>query len=42
MMQAITEKEAIHRCPNCRIGSMIRIAVLPCYHWPTMPPPDSS
>ncbi len=42
MKEAITEKEALHRCPHCGIGSMIRVAVLPCYRWPTLPPPDTS
>jgi hypothetical protein len=42
MMEAITKKEDIHRCPHCGTGSMIRVAVLPCYRWPAVPPPDSS
>jgi hypothetical protein len=41
MMEAITEKDDIHRCPRCGIGSMIRIAVLPCYRWPAVPPDTS-
>ena len=41
MKEAITEQQDIHRCPRCGIGSMIRIAVLPCYRWPAMPPPDT-
>ena len=42
MKEAITEKETLHRCPHCGIGSMIRVALLPCYRWPALPPPDSS
>jgi hypothetical protein len=42
MQDAITEKDILHRCPHCGIGSMIRIAVLPCYRWPAVPPPDTS
>ena len=41
MKEAITEQQDIHRCPRCGIGSMIRVAVLPCYRWPAMPPPDT-
>jgi len=39
MKEAITEQQDIHRCPRCGIGSMIRVAVLPCYRWPALPPP---
>jgi putative transposase/transposase-like zinc-binding protein len=42
MKEAITEQEDIHRCPHCGRGSMIRVAVLPCYRWPALPPPDTS
>jgi hypothetical protein len=42
MKEAITEQQDIHRCPRCGVGSMIRIAVLPCYRWPALPPPDTS
>jgi hypothetical protein len=42
MKEALTEKEDLHRCPRCGVGSMIRVAVLPCYRWPVVPPPDSS
>jgi hypothetical protein len=42
LKEAITEQEDIHRCPHCGIGLMIRIAVLPCYRWPAIPPPDTS
>jgi hypothetical protein len=42
MKEAITEQEEIHRCPHCGSGLMIRIAVLPCYRWPAIPPPDTS
>jgi hypothetical protein len=41
MREAITEKEVVHRCPHCGIGSMIRVAVLPCYRWPARPPDTS-
>jgi Putative transposase/Transposase zinc-binding domain len=41
MKEAITEQPDIHRCPRCGIGSMIRVAVLPCYRWPALPPPDT-
>ena len=42
MREAITEKDVPHRCPHCGIGSMIRVAVLSCYRWPAVPPPDTS
>ena len=42
MKDAITEQEVLHRCPHCGTGSMIRVAVLPCYRWPAVPPPDTS
>ncbi len=42
MKEAITETEALHLCPRCGIGSMIRVEVLPCYRWPAIPPPDTS
>jgi hypothetical protein len=42
MKEAITEKQDLHRCPCCGIGSMIRVAILPCYRWPATPPPDTS
>ena len=42
MKESITEKQDIHRCPRCGAGSMTRIAVLPCYRWPSVPPPDTS
>jgi hypothetical protein len=42
MKEAITEQEDLRRCPHCGIGSMIRIAELPCYRWPAIPPPDTS
>jgi hypothetical protein len=41
MKEAITEQQDVHRCPRCGIGSMIRVAVLPCYRWPALPPPDT-
>jgi len=41
MLAEITEKP-VRLCPHCGIGSMIRIAILPSYHWPATPPPDTS
>jgi Putative transposase len=41
LLEAITEKE-FNRCPHCGIGTMIRIAILPRYPWPAVPPPDTS
>jgi Putative transposase/Transposase zinc-binding domain len=41
LLEAITEKE-FSRCPHCGIGTMIRIAILPPYPWPAVPPPDTS
>ena len=38
----ITEKEPPHRCPQCGNGSMIRIAMLLCYRWPSVPPQNTS
>jgi len=29
-------------CPHCGIGTLLRIAILPRYAWPALPPPDSS
>jgi len=40
MLEAITEQPIIG-CPHCRIGAMIRIAVLPHYRWPLLPPDTS-
>ena len=40
MLEAITEKPII-RCPRCGTGAMIRIAVLPHYRWPAVPPDTS-
>jgi hypothetical protein len=34
--------ESLRRCPQCGIGTMIRVLILPPYRWPTIPPPDSS
>jgi len=31
----------LRRCPACRAGSLIRIAIMPAYRWPQRPP-DSS
>jgi len=42
MKELITEKEDIHRCPHCGIGSMVRVAVLEPIRWPAIPPPDTS
>jgi Putative transposase len=41
MLEEITEKPA-RLCPQCGIGAMIRIAILPAYRWPAIPPPDTS
>jgi hypothetical protein len=41
MKEALTAQQDIHRCPRCGVGSMIRVAVLPCYRWPALPPPDT-
>ena len=41
MQEALTEPDTLHRCPQCGVGSMIRIAVLPCYRWPAIPPDTS-
>jgi Putative transposase len=41
LLEAIAEKE-FNRCPHCGIGTMIRVAILPRYLWPAVPPPDSS
>jgi hypothetical protein len=41
MREEITEKPA-RLCPHCGIGAMIRIAILPAYPWPAVPPPDTS
>jgi hypothetical protein len=40
LLESLTETP-VRRCPECGIGTMIRIAVLPHYRWPA-PPPDSS
>ncbi len=29
-------------CAHCGIGTMVRVAHLPAYRWPAMPPPNSS
>lgn len=34
--------KAERRCPQCGIGTMIRVKTLPVYRWPAIPPPDSS
>jgi hypothetical protein len=41
VLEEITEKPA-SLCPHCGIGTMIRIAILPSYQWPAIPPPDTS
>lgn len=41
MLQAITE-EPLRLCPNCGIGAMIPIRILPSYPWPAIPPSDTS
>ncbi len=34
--------QAERRCPQCGIGTMIRVQTLPVYRWPALPPLDSS
>lgn len=34
--------EPERRCPQCGIGTMIRVTILPAYRWPAIPPPDTS
>jgi hypothetical protein len=41
LLRAVTETER-NRCPHCGIGTMIRIAILPRYPWPSAPPSDTS
>jgi hypothetical protein len=31
-----------NRCPCCGVGTMIRVAILPRYMWPAVPPPNTS
>jgi hypothetical protein len=40
LVKTLLEK-VIQSCPKCRIGTLIRVAVLPIYRWPARPP-DSS
>lgn len=40
MMESITETPG-RCCPECGIGTMVRIAVLPGYRWPASPPNTS-
>ena len=40
MLDAITET-TVRRCPECGIGTMVRIAVLPTWRWPALPPDTS-
>jgi len=40
-MLRATDPAVFHRCPNCRTGVLIRIAMIPAYRWP-LRPPDSS
>jgi hypothetical protein len=35
------EPASFHRCPQCRIGMLIRIAALPAYRWPARAPDTS-
>lgn len=39
--QALTQ-QSLRLCPQCCIGTMIRIQILPAYRWPATPPLDSS
>ncbi len=41
LRQALSEP-FLPRCPQCRLGHMRRILVLPAYRWPTIAPLDSS
>jgi hypothetical protein len=41
MMEALTEPEPDHRCPQCGSGTMVRIAALLPIRWPATAP-DSS
>jgi hypothetical protein len=41
LCEALTA-ESLFRCPECGIGTMIRVQILPAYRWPALPPPDSS
>jgi hypothetical protein len=41
LLDAITAEKP-NRCPHCGVGVMIRIAILPRYPWPAVPPPDTS
>ncbi len=40
LLSTLIEK-VVPPCPQCGIGTMIRIKILPAYHWPAKPP-DSS
>jgi hypothetical protein len=40
LLEALTP-EPVRRCPRCGLGAMIRIAVLPYYRWPAVPPDTS-
>jgi len=40
MLESITETPG-RCCPECGIGTMVRIAVLPSYRWPASPPDTS-
>jgi len=39
--QALTH-QSLRLCPQCGIGAMIRIQILPAFLWPAIPPLDSS
>jgi hypothetical protein len=39
--QALTQ-QSLRICPQCGIGAMIRVQILPAYRWPSAPPLDSS
>jgi hypothetical protein len=32
---------AVASCPMCHIGEMVRVRILPAFHWPTVPPDTS-
>jgi hypothetical protein len=40
-MEALTEPEPRHRCPQCGFGNMVRIETLAPIRWPALPPDTS-
>jgi Putative transposase/Transposase zinc-binding domain len=41
LLEAITAGK-LSRCPECGVGTMIRVGTLPRYLWPAVPPADTS